>query len=66
MLDNYVPIRREELTTFSGNLSEKEFCKVAAKIGLHDWRNIPGQLVRYYEVLFKSFMISSPGDGRDL
>ena len=64
--DNYVPILGNETTAFVGNQREGEFCKVAAKIGLHDWSNVPGQLAGLYEVLFKHILSSYPGDERGL
>ena len=66
LLDNYAPILKGEATTLSGNLGEREFCKVAAKVGLHDWKDIPGQLVGFYEVLFKNIISSYPDGGRGL
>ena len=64
--DNYVPILGNNTTTFFDDQREGEFCKVAAKIGLHDWSNVPCQLAGLYEVLFKHFLISYPGDERGL
>ena len=69
LLDNYAPILESEAAILSGRLAEKEFCKVAAKVGLHDWKDVPGMLVGLYEVLFKNIIpssISYPGDGRVL
>ena len=64
--DNYVPILGNKTAAFVDDQREGEFCKVAAKIGLHDWSNVPCQLAGLYEVLFKHFLISYPGDEKGL
>lgn len=64
--DNYLPISDVDTGTFANSLIKKDFCKIAGKISLDDWSSIPGQLVTFYEIFLKQFIINFPGDGRDL
>ena len=65
--DNYREFSGDEATPFGDTLLEaEEFCKIAAKISLHDWSHVPAQLTRLYDVLFKYCIISYPGDERGL
>jgi hypothetical protein len=64
--DNYSGISRHKATSFDDAQRAGEFCKIAAKIGLHNWSNVPGQLAGLYDVIFKNLIISYPGDERGL
>jgi hypothetical protein len=65
--DNYREVSRDEATAFDDKLlGGEEFCKIAAKISLHDWSNVPAKLTRLYDVLFKYCIVSYQGDERGL
>jgi hypothetical protein len=63
---NYTAIRSNEPAMFADNIEKKDFCKIAAKISLHDWNNISGQLLTHYKIIFEQLISNFPGDERDL
>jgi hypothetical protein len=64
--DNYKLIQQSETAMLADNLKKKDFCKIAGKITLQDWNNVPAQLLTCYEIFFRQLIISYPGDERDL
>ena len=59
---NYTALQGCDPEMLAETLEQKDFCKIAAKTGLHNWSGIMDQLVGHYEIIFNKLLVNFPGD----
>jgi hypothetical protein len=52
--DNYIPLSQLDKTSIESLLSANDFCKLSAKIPLHQWDLANGKLVQLYQVVLQA------------
>ncbi len=65
-IDNYISFRDADTETVETNLINKEFFKIAGKIPLNDWDEVPVNLIRFYKLIIEAIAANFQGDEKGL